>query len=584
MTYIDSFKTQTDLIEKYGEDKAHLVWVLGIYLDSPDLFQLATECLTDGMDDKKIDFIKVDIENKTLTIAQGAYSTNGGLYKAKSNKASDLNTAIAWILSGDLDAIRTNESDKFENSLKEITVEIRDALEKNEIEEIEIFYVHNYAESKNVADELETVKNHLQKLLNNSEVIVSTREFGIENIERIFRFKESDIIVNDEIILSEKPKFEEKSANWKASIFTVKGQWLKDLFDKYGDDLFSANYRNFLGISKRGRKKINSGIKNTADTAPKDFWAFNNGITILTTKFFPNPDNPNQTMLRGISIINGAQTTGSISHSNPYTIEDVKVLCRVIESTNPDVIKSIIEFNNTQNAITSWDRYSKNPEQIRIQKEFEKLGYPYSFRRGFANNSELSIEVVAQPTTALHGEFLKAGSGKNTIFDDSSLYEDVFQTTKAKHLLLAYCLLKAVDVRFYDLKEKNNAEKCTSDESNQLSLLRYLRFKYFIVSIIGNCFENIVGEKVDLRTVSFANGVANSDKNSIDDLIKKCVPLVSLILTIISKRITQNFTDIMYSKEEYRKIQTNVSDAIDGLKLVENPIFSDFSKLIAPKG
>jgi hypothetical protein len=585
MTHLDNFKKRTDLIGKYGEEKAHLIWTMGLYLDFPDLNQLASESLTDGADDKKIDFIRLDIDSKKLIVVQGTFASKGAVYKAKSNKASDLNTAFAWILSGDIENLRTDENGKFENSLKEIALDIRLALKNKDIEEIEILYVHNMAESKNVANELNTVKLNLTKLLNDPDIIVSARELGIENVERIFRLKETAIVVKEKIVLPEKKKFEEVSSKWKASIFTVRGKWLSDLYAKYDDNLFSANYRNFLGISKRGRKKINSGIKQTVETKADDFWAYNNGITILTTKHYPDPENPNETILEGISIINGAQTTGSIAHSNPATLDKVRVLCRVIESADDETINSIIEFNNTQNEITTWDKYSKNPEQERIAIEFNKLGYTYSFKRGFDNNSELSIEVVAQPVSALHGNYLEAGSGKNNIFEKTSLYDDAFHNVKSKHLLLAYCLVKAVDERCYDLKTKSDTGKCTSDENNQLSLLRFLRFKYFLLSIIGDCMENIVGESVDLKNVSFANGVAGSTHNSIPTLIENCKPLVSLVLAFVSKTITGNFSEIMYDKAKYIEIKTNVSNTIDTVKLTSeiNP-FSLFAKLIAPKG
>lgn len=585
MNHLDTFQAQTELITNYGEEKAHLIWSMGLYLDFPDLDQLATESLTDGSDDKKIDFIRLDLENKRLIVTQGTFAGNGAVYKAKANKASDLNTAFAWLISGDLENLRTDEGGKYLNNLKEIATEIRHAIKNKDIEEIDILYVHNLAESKNVHDELNTVKQHLIALLNNPEIIVTAKELGIENLEKIYRLKETAIVVKDSIILPEVMKYEEVNTNWKSSVFTVSGTWLKSLYDKYDSDLFSANYRNFLGISRRGRKKINFGIQNTAETKANDFWAYNNGITILTTKYFVNPKNPNETVLEGISIINGAQTTGSIGHSNPANLGDVKVMCRIIESSHEPTINSIIEYNNTQNEITSWDKYSKHPEQDRIAEEFGKLGYPYSFKRGFENNSALSIEVVAQPVSALHGYYLEAGSGKNNIFEKTSLYDDAFHGIKSKHLLLAYCLIKAIDQRFYELKVKSNDGKCTADESKQLSLLRHLRFKYFLLAIMGETFENIVGESIDIKNISFANGVAGSSHNSIQELTEICKPVVSLILSFVSKTLTGNFTEIMYNKEEFVRIKDAVNSTIETVKMASetNP-FVSFAENIAPKG
>jgi hypothetical protein len=40
MNHLDSFKTEEELIKKFGEGNAHLVWVLSLYLDNPDAMQL----------------------------------------------------------------------------------------------------------------------------------------------------------------------------------------------------------------------------------------------------------------------------------------------------------------------------------------------------------------------------------------------------------------------------------------------------------------------------------------------------------------------------------------------------------------
>ncbi|MBZ5625930.1 MAG: AIPR family protein [Acidobacteriia bacterium] len=105
-------------------------------------------------------------------------------------------------------------------------------------------------------------------------------------------------------------------------------------------------------------------------------------------------------MLTGISVINGAQTTGSIGSVdiNKYDMKNVKVLCRIIKCTDADTISEIVKYNNTQNEITTWDQYSNDAEQNRIFEEFGQLGLSYSRKRGFRSGPELvGIEDVARP-------------------------------------------------------------------------------------------------------------------------------------------------------------------------------------------
>lgn len=60
MSYIDSFLSETSLIENLGKSNAYLIWVMGLYLDESDLEKLTADCLTDEGDDKKIDFLRID--------------------------------------------------------------------------------------------------------------------------------------------------------------------------------------------------------------------------------------------------------------------------------------------------------------------------------------------------------------------------------------------------------------------------------------------------------------------------------------------------------------------------------------------
>ncbi|GEM_PF-2558810 len=66
MIHLSTFKANKDLISKYGIGHAHLLWVMGLYLDYSNIDELASECLTDTSDDKKIDFIKLDFDNKKI--------------------------------------------------------------------------------------------------------------------------------------------------------------------------------------------------------------------------------------------------------------------------------------------------------------------------------------------------------------------------------------------------------------------------------------------------------------------------------------------------------------------------------------
>ena len=380
------------------------------------------------------------------------------------------------------------------SSLRSAIEECRQALNDGDIETVELLYVHNLPESVNVNRELQTAAEYFKKSLGpDSGVIIASRELGSSSIEHLFHSQDSHIDVREEIPCPAQILFRETGPNWSAAVLSVPGTWLHDLFKRFDQRLFSANYRGFLGITKR--RKINTAIRASAEGAPHDFWVFNNGITLLTLGI---GDEKSETRLTGVSIINGAQTTGSIGSIDlgRHSLQGVRVLCRVIECSDPQKISDIVRYNNTQNEITTWDQYSSDPEQVRIQKEFEDLGHGYSRKRGFLRpEEEIGIEDVAQPLVAFHGRFEEANRGKNRVFERGPLYKLAFESKKARHILLVYTLARAVDEIRIELKAKSNKGQIIDLEQQQLELLRNLRFKSFLLAMLPRLLGSYVRKK-----------------------------------------------------------------------------------------
>src|SRR5260370_25679648 len=95
------------------------------YLEEPDVEALAATALTDGPDDKKIDFIYLDHDSKRLVFTQGFFASKPR-DSAPANKASDLNTAEACLFSVDLHPLP--------DTIPLIVNECREALSTDEIE------------------------------------------------------------------------------------------------------------------------------------------------------------------------------------------------------------------------------------------------------------------------------------------------------------------------------------------------------------------------------------------------------------------------------------------------------------------
>jgi len=572
MFYMEKFKTQEELINMYKEDGAYLCWVMALYLNQNDVFDLALTCLTDRSNDKKIDFIDLDLGLGKLSIAQGYYSQKEKDV-SPSNKASDLNTAGAWLVSGSLDDIP--------EYLREIIKDCREAIDNDEVSIIELLYVHNLSESENCRKELETAAKHLETLLKSKskDIEVGFQELGKSSIENLYIEKESQIIIKDPILIDSKPFHKEKSEDWEASLFSVSGKWLSKLYKDYGEKLFTANYRGFLGVGKR--KKINNEIRQTGESNPKNFWVYNNGITILTHEI--NKDKiPNATEIKGISIINGAQTTGSIGMiENDEALKSIKVLCRIIKVTNPKIINNIVRANNRQNEITSWDIYANDEKQKSLQEKFAMYGKSYSLKRGFDDfNNGLGIYTVAQPTLAFEGNYNEANRGKNNIFLTNSVYKSVFsKETKARHLLLTYTLSKAIDqIKFQDKSELSRSDTISKSNQNKLKFFRNLKFKMFFIALIGNTLESFIDNKVDKKSATISQEWA---KKPIDDIVDNWLLTVNSVLNILANQIAEDdINEYINDKDKFDDLSKKIATVISVVKLGNTSNYDSLKSMI----
>lgn len=522
MDYISTFKAETQLINDYGEGNAYLIWVMGLYLDYSNLNELGEECLTDQSDDKKIDFLRIDEERQKIYVVQGYYS---GKEKdnAPANKASDMNTAAAWLTTGDID--------KLPLRLKDIVKTAREAIAAGEITNLELIYAHNCSESVPVEQELKTAKEYFQKAIGDT-VSVTYKEIGNQTTARLFKEQNSNIKVLDVISCPFKPGYEEKNGTWNSVVLTVSGDWLRTIYFKYQEDLFSANYRGFLGLTK---KTINTGIKNTAEKNPENFWAYNNGITILTNKLEIKKDG--LLNLHGISIINGAQTTGSIGSLDfKIDLRGVQILTRIIECGNPDVVNEIVKYNNTQNKITSWDKFGNDPNQQDIEKKFASYHHVYSSKRGFENrNSQLSIENCIQPLVSFLGYYKESNKSKVSLFNSPKLYKAAFEHTKARHILFVSCLEKClVEVRKEVRTVVRTGTGATEQDKKINDFFESLNSKQFSIAIFGELITKLFVDLNDKSQISFTPEFSDGEKYSINALVVEIKPFVKSALGIIA--------------------------------------------------
>ncbi len=309
----------------------------------------------------------------------------------------------------------------------------------------------------------------------------------------------------------------EKGANWSAYVTSVPASWLHSIFITKQSALFSPNLRGYLG-SRESDANINNGIQTTAENDPGKFWVFNNGITALVHEFVPVKVK-RRTMLtiRGLGIVNGAQTTGAIGTLAGSPDESARVQIRFVQCRDLDTIRDIIKYNNSQNKLQAADFRSNDRVQTRLRDEFKKIpGATYlGGRRGGHDDvirrppHLMPSDTCAQALAIFHQDPVTAYNDRSQIWLDDKLYSQYFcDQTTAEHIVFAYSLLRTVEAVRMTLRGKKD-DQLTRSEKEQLAFLRQRGGIFLLTAAIARCTEIFVDKPVpNLFRLSFGKKVS----------------------------------------------------------------------------
>ena len=494
-----AYAARQDLV-RYGSNSL-LLFALQIGFGIEDIDSVATTALTDGSNDKKCDLVYVDHDGGRAIVAQG-YSSANERPAAPANKASDLNTAVAWLLGTD--------NDDVPDRLKPARSELHEAIRSGQVSRLELWYVHNLNENVNFQEELNvactTARALLDSVFNQHAVEdVVAREIGRNTLDHLYETSQVPILVGDDFVVPARPGFSEQGERWDAYCTSVPASWLAEVFNRYGTDLFSANVRDYLGSVNKDAN-INNNIKQTAKDQPEHFFAYNNGLTVLVNDFII-PSSPVEPLrVSGLSIVNGAQTTGAVSSSSASreSLEQARVMVRFMKCSDQRVVREIIQYNNSQNKIEAADFRSNDKIQDKLRAEFGSI--PEAEYRGGRRGSETDIierrpnliptQTAAQAIAAFHQMPSIAYNETKKIWSSDETYSQVFpEFITAKHVLFCYSLLKAIEEAKFALTQIPDDQR-TSAQNTQVGYFRQRGSIIMLATAISSCIETILNHKI----------------------------------------------------------------------------------------
>lgn len=441
----------------------------------------AANAVIDGGDDNGVDAIEYDELKKTLWVVQ---SKIGSAPDQAENKK--LCSAADDLVRGRLD--------KFNERFDRKRTEIEAALATTGVKVIacQIHRGENALGQHAVAD-----LNDKRTELNEISERFDWKELGLDDVFRLLTEEKALRSVNTKLEIN----------NWyqlpqphKAFYGTVNVNELIRLYNEFGRALFEKNIRYY-----KGNEDVNEAIKNTVKDAPGELFYLNNGITAVCRAVrLPARFTQKEVKLsiEGLSIVNGAQTAGSIAQaaaeSGGVPLGDAKVLFTIIEvGEDPVLGKKITRARNTQNKISILDFVALDPQQERLRREMALLNIRYEYRPSEEEqDNDIRAEEAAVAIACLRTDLPTIVTAKKQVgllYDtDHTIYPVLFNSNLSGAQVVRL-------VRIYEYLNGILASSEAGEVSGSRRKLFYRHSRYFLMNLLNRFNRAILQkEEVDL--------------------------------------------------------------------------------------
>jgi hypothetical protein len=454
-----------------------VAWYLRrVLLRSPEATKVE---VVDGANDKKIDALVIDDENRTILIIQGKFFNSNNI------DSSPLQEILsAWVRLQNLQSLQTDGNDK----LKERIEALRQALDDEYEIKFELLTTGELTESARkdfnaFADTLEQSKDFSAaiELVNSS--VIETRLLDAES-------KELPVIKHSINLAPDKVMFFDIKGTRSiiASIPLSECLRLPGINDQ---QLFRKNVRQSLGWNTVN-KKIRDSIKGDR---PQDFFFFHNGITAIC-KSFELSEDKKTLICNDLNIVNGCQSLTTINKCS----EDVRkqqdslfILFRFYEIPQKDLADKISINTNSQSVVKPRDLKSNDRIILSIKRAYEATYRDGLFmnQRGMEISGDKDKDKVVDATDL--GKLIMAWQCQrpNVAYNEKKIFDELYKNVfKSDYNPVSVLALKKWDTLI--LEHWNNL---TLDDVLKASK-SYVRYHilFSISSLIA--YSNNQGDKV----------------------------------------------------------------------------------------
>lgn len=229
------------------------------------------------------------------------------------------------------------------------------------------------------------------KTLELDDFVYGTYRFKVAldvlDIETIYRskmagFQKEDLVINcNDFGISGIPciKADIQTDQYDSYLAIVPGTFLAEIYKKHGPSLLESNVRSFLKFNGA----VNKGIRGTILNEKSRFFTYNNGISTTAKSVQTELTDAGLiiTSFVDLQIINGGQTTATLAATNIKNNADlsgiyVPMKLTVLRDSDPDLVRNIATYANSQNKVKTADLNSSHPFYVRIEDFSRKIYAP----------------------------------------------------------------------------------------------------------------------------------------------------------------------------------------------------------------
>jgi len=269
---------------------------------------------------------------------------------------------------------------RFNNALQNRSAAITEALNSG-ICKVKVILAHS---GTAVSDDRRDIFSDLERAFNGPNPgFLRCQAYGLTSLHDLHLDGLSAQAIEEDIELRD---FGHTQEPYRAFYGRMDAKRLAELWVQYEDRLVDRNIRRFKGTTT-----VNAGLTETLQQEAQHFFYFNNGVTFLCEAINEqHPRDPHRESgkfrVRGLSIINGAQTVGAIAKEpiEHYEVNRAMVMATFVCLDNaPDGFGDrVTQSRNRQNAVDLEDFAALDERQAMWQQTLRMAGIEYVVRHG----------------------------------------------------------------------------------------------------------------------------------------------------------------------------------------------------------